>query len=163
VAVVVVAGGVAIVYGVVTRGPRVDQPIAFSHAVHIGEANVQCVDCHLNAESERSAGIPGKQICFDCHDIDEEEGSNPEKDKLFAFDERDDEIPWQRVAITRPDVFFSHRRHVTSAKLDCLVCHKNQDTLTTPPKRSRHVMPMANCLACHAKNGMPEDCNACHR
>ncbi len=163
VALVVVVGGVAIVYGVVTRGPRVDQPIAFNHAVHVGEADVTCQDCHLNAESTRFAGIPGKQICFDCHDIDEEEGSHPEKDKLFSFDESDDDIPWQRVGVTRPDVYFSHRRHVTAAKLDCLVCHQHQDTLTTPPRRSRLVMGMDDCVDCHTKSAIPEDCNACHR
>lgn len=163
VAVVVVVGGVAIGYGVVTRSPRVDQPIAFNHVIHLGEASLQCVDCHLNAESTPFAGIPGKQICLDCHDIDDEQGSNIEKDKLFAFAELDGDIPWKRVAITRPDVFFSHRRHVTSAKLECLTCHKDQDTLIAPPRTSRHVMPMADCVNCHAEHAMPKDCNACHR
>ena len=162
-AVVVIVGATAMVREVVTRGELVEQPIAFNHVIHIDDAGMQCLECHLNAESAPFAGIPGKAICFDCHDIDEETGSHPEKDKMFAYDERSEDIPWGRVAITRPDVYFSHRRHVTSAKLDCLECHKDQERLTSPPRRTRLVMTMDDCLECHAKSGMVEDCNTCHR
>ena len=80
---VVVGGGVAIIYGRAQADQAVVQPIAFNHAVHIEEGHMQCVDCHPNATTGVYAGIPGRDICLDCHDIDEEEGSHPEKDRLF--------------------------------------------------------------------------------
>lgn len=162
-ALVVVVGLAAIVYGVVTRGKRVDQPIAFNHVVHLEDAGMQCIECHKRAETSVHAGLPGKNICLDCHDIDDEEGSHLEKDKLFGFDDVDEDIPWRRVAVTAPDVFFSHRRHVTSGKIDCLTCHRDQPTLSVPPPTARLVMPMTECIACHRQRNTTEDCLACHR
>ncbi len=160
---IVVVGFVTIVYGIAFRSERIVQPIAFNHVVHLDGAGMQCIECHMDAETGVSAGLPGKRICYDCHDIDDEANTHPEKDKLFAFDEQDMDIPWQRVAITRPDVYFSHRRHVTSGKLECTECHRDQPTLLTPPSTARLVMPMDACIQCHKKSGVSSDCLACHR
>ena len=160
---IVVVACVAIVYGVTGRGALVEQPLLFNHAVHIDEAGAQCLDCHKDAESDTVAGLPGKEVCFDCHDIDEEADTHAEKDLLFAYYERDDDLPWGRVEVTRPDVYFSHRRHVTSAKMDCLECHPKQPTLTSPPQYASLVMTMDDCLACHEEQRASVDCLACHR
>ncbi len=160
---IIVVGSAALVYGFVVRAPRVIQPIVFNHAVHVNEAGLQCAECHADAETHVYAGFPAKLVCLDCHDIDDEEGDHPEKDKLFAFDDDAHEIPWERVAVTAPDVFFSHRRHVRAAKLDCLVCHADQPTLSKPPSTARLVMSMDACIACHEENNASSDCLACHR
>lgn len=165
-ALVVVVGVVALVYGVVLREAIVVQPIAFNHAVHIDEAGLQCTECHTDAETAVRAGLPGKTICLDCHDIEEVEDvpdPDPEKTKLFAFDDVDHDIPWGRVAVTKPDVFFSHRRHVHSARMDCLQCHKGQSALTSPPSTAQLVVTMDECIECHEENGASTDCLACHR
>ncbi len=163
VVVIVVVGFVAIVYGFAATGERIVQPIRFNHVVHIDDAGMECIECHTGAASGVFAGLPGKAACLDCHDIDEEEGAHQEKDKLFAFDERDEDIPWTRVALTRPDVYFSHRRHVTSGELECVDCHKDQHTLSAPPAYARLVMPMDTCIKCHDESGASSDCLACHR
>ncbi len=160
---VVVVGMAVIARAYAGRGDRVVQPIAFNHVVHLESANLQCIECHRNAKTRVFAGLPSKDICFDCHDIDEEQHTNPEKDALFAFEDRSEDIPWRRVTRTRPDVFFSHRRHVASGAIDCLECHRDQPTLVTPPRYNRLVMPMNDCLACHEKRGVSTDCLACHR
>lgn len=161
--VIVIGGVVAVVYGVVLRAPRVHQPIQFNHVVHLDDAGITCDECHTGAATRTYAGLPGKAICLDCHDIDDEENTHPEKDKLFAFVDGDGDIPWRRVAVTKPDVFFSHRRHVTAGKLDCLECHKDQPSLTAPPPTARLVMKMDQCIECHDKSGASHDCLACHR
>lgn len=163
IAVVIVTGFVAIVRGFAPGTHSVVEPIAFNHTVHLNDAGLSCSDCHLNAATSVSAGIPGKEICLNCHDSDEESGKNPEKDKLFAYADRDAQIKWIRVTMTRPDVFFSHRRHVASAGLDCLVCHKDQKELTRPPSHVRLVMKMADCINCHREKGVRHDCLTCHR
>ncbi len=159
----VLAGCVAVVYGVVRRSPTVSQPIAFNHAVHVGGASLVCVDCHTDAGTRRDAGIPGKRVCFDCHDPDQEAGKHPQKDKLFSFAKSDAEVPWIRVAATRPDVFFSHRRHVGAAGMECLDCHAGQPSLTAPPSTVRLVMTMTSCIACHERKAVSTDCLVCHR
>lgn len=160
---IVLGGFVALGHAVGRRGVPVTQPILFNHTVHLNEAGLQCQQCHTDAATDRFAGLPGKASCLDCHDIDEEAGTDPEKDKLFAYDETDDDIPWVRVAILRPDVFFSHRRHVTGGGLDCLECHRDQPQLTQPPPTTRLVMRMTDCIACHDSKGVTHDCLACHR
>lgn len=163
VTVLILIGGVAVVHAVALRRPTVVQPVQFNHSVHVNEAGMQCINCHTDAETSVYAGLPRKEVCFDCHDIDEESETHPEKDKLFAYAETDDDIPWTRVAVTRPDVFFSHRRHVRAANIDCLECHTDQATLTAPPTTTRLVFRMNGCLDCHRKCGAGTDCLNCHR
>lgn len=163
VVVVVVVGVATAAYSVAVRGERAVQPLVFNHRVHIEDADLECIDCHTNAHTAVRAGLPGKTICLDCHDIDDEENTHPEKDKMFVFEDRDDDIPWVRVAVTPPDVFFSHRRHVAAAGLDCAECHPDQTTLTEPPPTVKLVMTMTECIACHEQNNTTADCLACHR
>ncbi len=163
VALILLGGFVAIGYGIATREQIVVQPIAFNHAVHIEDAGMQCIECHTDAETDVSAGLPGKEMCMDCHDIDEEEGTHTEKARLFSYAESDRDIPWVRVAVTAPDVFFSHRRHVTAGRMDCLECHPQQPGLTAPPSTARMVLTMDACIDCHENTGASDDCLACHR
>ena len=163
-AAIIVGGLVALGHGLAGRGRPVVQPIAFNHSIHVNQADMECMACHTDAAIDVYAGLPGKDICLDCHDIDEEqEDAHPEKAKLFAFVDSEGDIPWQRVALTKPDVFFSHRRHVSSAGLDCLECHPRQPTRTTPPSTAELVMSMDRCIECHEATGADTDCLACHR
>lgn len=171
VVVVGVFGGlVVVVYGVVTRGPRAVQPIAFNHALHLTDAGLECLDCHTDAKVRRYAGLPGKDMCYECHDpedvaeqIEEDGGVHSELVKLISFADADGDLPWQRVAVTAPDVFFSHRRHVKAGGLDCLKCHPAQPKLRAPPRTTELVMSMDDCLACHERSTVTTDCLACHR
>ncbi|MDP6610272.1 MAG: cytochrome c3 family protein [Vicinamibacterales bacterium] len=43
------------------------QPIAFSHGLHAGELQVDCLYCHAGAETSRFAGIPAAGTCMNCH------------------------------------------------------------------------------------------------
>src|SRR6516164_4778074 len=49
------------------RGYEPAQPIAFSHRLHAGELQVQCLYCHSGAERSRHAGIPAANVCMNCH------------------------------------------------------------------------------------------------
>src|SRR6516225_12415263 len=49
------------------RGYEPAQPIAFSHRLHAGEVQVQCLYCHSGAERSRHAGIPAASTCMNCH------------------------------------------------------------------------------------------------
>ncbi len=163
---VVIAGVAAVVHGFVFGyvGAKATQPIAFNHRVHLEEAGLTCLDCHTDAKTRVMAGLPGKEACLDCHDADDEDtAGHPEKAKLIPFADSDANIPWVRVAVTRPDVFFSHRRHVTAGGLECVKCHVDQPTLAAPPPRVRLVMRMNDCLACHEERNVSTDCVACHR
>jgi hypothetical protein len=161
--VVVFVGLVAVVYAIAGRQPAVTQPVAFNHALHLEGAGLQCLDCHTDAPTSVHAGLPGKRMCLDCHDVDDEVEEGSELAKLVRFADSEENIPWVRVAVTGPDVFFSHRRHVTAGRIDCLRCHPDQATLTAPPPVVRLVMTMDDCLDCHQDTGAGTGCLACHR
>jgi hypothetical protein len=49
------------------RGYAPEQPIPFSHRLHAGELNIDCLHCHAGAETSRTAGIPPAELCMSCH------------------------------------------------------------------------------------------------
>ena len=44
-----------------------EQPIAFSHALHAGENQVDCNYCHSSARHSKHSGIPSANVCMNCH------------------------------------------------------------------------------------------------
>ncbi len=45
------------------------QPIAYSHRLHAGELQIDCLYCHFGATKSRYAGVPPTQICMNCHGL----------------------------------------------------------------------------------------------
>lgn len=165
--VVLVISAVALLAAVHDRGGLPPQPIAFNHRVHLERVQgISCQDCHSSAPSEYFAGIPSKHVCFECHDPTEEDAdadaSKPEFAELMSFAGIDGDIPWHRVTASREDVFFSHRRHVTVAEIECRQCHPRMPDRTSPPTHEI-VMSMDTCMNCHRKSSTTVDCIACHR
>jgi hypothetical protein len=169
-ALLLVAGAVVLAARIHEAGSLPPQPIAFNHRLHLERVQgIACPDCHQFVASQTYAGLPSKLVCFGCHDPEAEAAdpaglaAKPVLARLMAFARTDDDIPWQRVTAIRPDVFFSHRRHVTVAKLDCRICHSEMPQRTSPPTRGPLTMKMATCLECHNKDHASVDCVSCHR
>src|SRR5213082_4312583 len=74
---------------------RIDQPMAFSHAVHVNGMRIDCRYCHAGAERSAAAGLPPTSACIACH----KEGLV--KSSMFAAVRRSvataKPIAWQRV------------------------------------------------------------------
>ena len=85
-----------------------DQPVKFSHRVHAGDNKIECKYCHNNAEHGKSAGIPGPELCMNCHMI-VRQGSRSGKHeiaKVVLSSEKGQDIEWIRVHnLPRPCVF----------------------------------------------------------
>jgi menaquinone reductase, multiheme cytochrome c subunit len=141
------------------------QPIEFNHRMHLEVAGLDCVDCHRFAATQTYAGIPSKSLCLECHDMDVAATADPSQPDRFAtlraLVEQEGDIPWVRITNVPDDVFFSHRRHVAVAGLDCRECHADMADRTTPPRRIER-MRMSACTKCHEKHGRPSDCTDCH-
>ena len=45
------------------------QPIAYSHRLHAGEMQIDCLYCHFGAKKSRHAGVPPTQVCMNCHGL----------------------------------------------------------------------------------------------
>ena len=126
-----------------------DQPIKFSHAVHAGQNQINCLYCHGSAEYAKSAGIPSANVCVNCHMIVREgkRSGRFEISKIFTAIEQKQPVKWNRVYSLPDHVYFNHAQHVKAGKIDCLTCHgnvKQMDRISQVPDLS-----MGWCINCH--------------
>jgi len=133
------------------------QPIAFSHRLHVGEAELDCVLCHAGARDEDFALLPAAPTCMTCH-VGVKTNS-PEVARLAAAAEGGGRIPWVRVYQVPDYVFFSHREHVGKGEA-CSTCHGPVETRDVLEKEVSTGMNA--CLDCHRERGAPVHCAACH-
>ena len=135
-----------------------DQPIAYSHKQHIA-LGLQCIDCHISADTSAAATIPSVRKCMLCHA--KIASTKPEIQKLAAFASSKREVPWQRVYGFPPEslVKFQHGAHFR-ARIDCATCHGDMTQAATAERLVQHSM--GTCLTCHRKYKAPEDCGTCH-
>jgi hypothetical protein len=137
---------------------RADQPIAYSHKVHI-EHGLKCLDCHSGADTGARATIPSVAKCMLCHAkiaVD-----NPEVKKVAQYAAARREIPWERVYGFDPAVLvrFQHAPHIR-AGVPCAQCHGDMTQAATAQRLVNHNM--GTCLSCHRQNHASEDCATCH-
>jgi hypothetical protein len=138
------------------------QPLAYNHKVHVEKAELKCTECHLYAEQKASASIPTLEVCRNCHS-EEPLSESPEEQKLIQYIAEGKEIPWKRIYRVPDHVYFSHRRHVVGGELECKVCHGDVAEFTKPVSSPVVPVTMENCMACHKKRKVTNDCLACHR
>jgi hypothetical protein len=126
-----------------------DQPIKFSHAVHVTDNQIDCQYCHTTVRSSKSAGIPDVNICWNCHSI-VREGSNSGKhqiSKVVEAWESGTPIQWIRVHNLQDHAFFSHAQHVEVGKIECATCHGAIEEMDRVKQVSD--LSMGWCVNCH--------------
>lgn len=145
------------------------QPIAFSHALHSGQYQMDCQYCHFAASRSRHAGVPPAEVCLNCHS--QVKKDSPEIQKIAAAVAAGRPIEWVKVHRLPDHAFFSHQDHV-AANVTCQSCHGPVETMV----RVEQVAPMTMgwCLECHRARGAgpvrasgdqvpTTDCSGCHR
>ncbi len=155
-----VAVGIMLTRAQVYAAP--EQPIAYSHKVHV-EAGIQCLYCHTSALQSPIAGIPSLQKCMGCHNVIKTD--SPEIQRVSSYIERGEPIPWVRVNYQPDFVYFNHQPHL-GAGLNCETCHGDVGQMDVI--RQTVKMDMGWCLECHInqpeeKVGRLVDCLACHK
>jgi hypothetical protein len=137
---------------------RAQQPIAFPHNKHI-KMGMECVDCHIGADTRASAGIPSVTKCMLCHA--KLGRDKAEVKKVIDYANQKIEIPWQRVYSfdVSAHVKFKHAPHY-QAGIGCATCHGDMANATVAEKVVHHNM--GTCLTCHRQKNASEDCAACH-
>ncbi len=137
---------VALVFGPENSavGYAPEQPVPYSHALHVGELGMDCRYCHVDVENTARANIPPTQTCMNCHAT-----IKTESEKLapvFQSDATGEAIPWIRVHDLPDYVFFNHSAHVT-AGVGCVSCHGRIDRMDVV--RQEEALTMGWCLDCH--------------
>jgi len=130
-----------------------EQPIFYSHKVHAGVNQINCLYCHAGAEKGRHAMIPSPNVCMNCHkQINEYTGTEKlitaegkevdgtaEIQKLYKYAGWDPQrkdyirdakgdiiakpIAWTKIHNLPDHVYFNHSQHVKVGKVQCQRCH----------------------------------------
>jgi hypothetical protein len=152
------------------KGPNLKQPIAYSHAIHVGQLGMDCLYCHTNVDKSPVANIPNVETCMNCHKYvkrrHDQTIDSPEIAKLAKYYDDNKTIPWVHVHWLPDHVGFNHKRHVL-AGVRCATCHG--DVSTMPIIHQVVPLSMGFCVTCHKANrentAHPAnlDCYTCHK
>ncbi len=132
------------------------QPIPYSHKQHVA-MGLKCAGCHEMADPGEMMSIPAAAKCMTCHQSVKKD--SPAIQKLAAFADRKEPVPWVRVYQIPGYVFFSHKEHLATGAT-CETCHGRV------PERERLFretdISMGGCMNCHRANRASLDCTFCH-
>lgn len=120
------------------------QPVAFSHALHAGQLQMDCRYCHTSVEVSSHSSIPNNQTCMNCH-------QHIQTDSPLLATVRESwnsgkPIPWVRIHQAPDYVYFNHAVHVNRG-VSCVECHGQVNQMEVV----WHDQPqsMSWCLECH--------------
>ena len=173
--------GYWIVNGAVNMGRQTNympkQPVFYSHKVHAGINQINCLYCHAGAEKSRQAMIPSTNVCMNCHkQVSEYTGTEKlvtyegkevngteEIQKLYAYAgwdpakkdyKRDAKgnimaspIEWVKIHNLPDHVYFNHSQHVAVGKVQCQSCHGAIQEMDEVHQASD--LSMGWCVNCH--------------
>ena len=149
------------------------QPIYYSHKVHAGLNQINCLYCHGNAYEGKSATVPSVNICMNCHktitsyekgpklfDRDGKEingtaeiakvhkaaGFDPSKPNAWDASKAKP-IEWVRIHSLPDHVYFNHSQHTRAGKVQCQTCHGNIPEMDEVKQFSE--LSMGWCINCH--------------
>ena len=172
-----VVGGYYVAKGAIglgrQQGYSPTQPIYYSHKVHAGINQINCLYCHGGAWESKHAGIPTLNICMNCHKaiqtyekgpkLYDEDGNEidgtAEIKKLYKYagftpgpgaqwDPSKGKSPeWVKIHNLPDHVYFSHAQHVNAGKVQCQTCHGNIQEMDKV--RQVAELSMGWCINCH--------------
>lgn len=178
-----VFGGYMVAKGAIGLGRQKDyqpvQPIYYSHKVHAGINQINCLYCHGSAEQSKHAAIPSVNTCMNCHKaiqayekgpkLFDEDGNEidgtAEIQKLYEYAGFDPNQPnkWDPSMIKKPiewvkihnlpdHVYFSHAQHVTAGKVQCQSCHGAINEMGEVKQVAD--LSMGWCINCHRESSV---------
>lgn len=142
--VVVLAGAVKGYEFTHNQGYQPTQPIAFSHKLHAGQLGMDCLYCHTSAEKSRHATVPAVESCMGCHSVVRTD--RPEIQKLKAYYDKGEPVPWVRIHSLPDHAYFNHAQHV-AAGVACQTCHGNIQEMEIVEQAVN--LSMGWCMSCH--------------
>lgn len=133
------------------------QPIPYSHKTHLA-LGLTCDFCHTNPDPGKLMTYPATSICMSCHTSIAT--NKPAIQKLAAFAQSQQPIPWVRVYTVLSGVNWAHRVHL-QAGMKCEMCH-GQVAQMQVMSEATSVVTMYSCLRCHEQNNAKSACSTCH-
>ncbi len=120
------------------------QPVPFSHKHHVGELGIDCRNCHAQAETYATAGMPPTHTCMTCHSQIWTGSAMLAPVRQSLAD--NEPLAWTRVNRLPDYVYFNHSAH-TTAGVGCSSCHGAVDTMNLTYAAKSFTMQF--CIECH--------------
>lgn len=172
-----IVGGIFVTRGLIDFGRQKnyepEQPIFYSHKVHAGINQINCLYCHGAAMESKHAAVPSVNVCMNCHktintyekgpqlfrtDGSEVNGTK-EIEKLYSYAGFDPKnaaawdpskakpIPWTKIHNLPDHVYFNHSQHIKTGKVQCQTCHGEITNMDEVYQFSE--LSMGWCINCH--------------
>lgn len=156
------------------KGYQPTQPIYYSHKVHAGTNQINCLYCHSGAQDSKFSNIPSVNVCMNCHkSINKYEGEDvltredgtsvngtAEIQKLYEYagwnpatkkyDKPGKPIEWVKIHNLPDHVYFNHSQHVKVGKQQCQTCHGPIQEMGEVKQFSE--LSMGWCVNCHRES-----------
>lgn len=147
-----------------------EQPIYYSHKVHAGINQINCLYCHGGAMEGKHANIPSVNVCMNCHmAINEYNGpklyaadgteinGTAEIQKLYEYAGWDPAtgkytgngkpIEWIKIHNLPDHVYFNHAQHTKAGGVQCQTCHGEIQKMDEVYQFAN--LSMGWCINCH--------------
>ena len=150
-----------------------EQPIYYSHKVHAGINQINCLYCHGAAMDSKHAAIPSVNVCMNCHktintyekgpklfrENGTEVNGTKEIEKLYSYAGFDPKnaaawdpskakpIVWTKIHSLPDHVYFNHSQHIKAGKVQCQSCHGEINNMDEVYQFSE--LSMGWCVNCH--------------
>jgi len=144
-----------------SRGYQPEQPIKFSHKLHAGINQINCLYCHAGAEKSRHAMIPSPNICMNCHkgvQQGQDDAGTAQIAKLTSYYNDKKPIEWTKIHNLPDHVYFNHSQHVVVGKVACQTCHGPVETMDEVYQFAS--LSMGWCINCHRETKVQFASNA---
>lgn len=121
-----------------------EQPVPYSHQLHVGQLGIDCRYCHTYVDMSSHANVPSTETCMNCH-------SQIQTASLKLLPVREswatgNPVPWVKVHQLPDYARFSHAVHVTNG-VGCETCHGRVDQMEVVSLVE--PLSMGWCLECH--------------
>lgn len=127
-------------------GYRPEQPVPYSHGLHVGQLGLDCRYCHTTVETAAFAAIPPAQVCMNCHA--RVKTGSPRLQAVRDAAAGKAPVAWVKVHDLPDYAFFDHSAHVRRG-VGCVSCHGRVDRMEVVEQEA--PLSMGWCLDCHRR------------
>lgn len=127
-------------------GYQPDQPVPFSHAIHVKQLGMDCRYCHSFVEVSGHSNIPNTQTCINCHGQGKIKSDSPRLAPVQESWKTGRPIQWVKVHKLPDYAYFNHAVHVNRG-VSCYSCHGEINEMSVVYEAK--PLSMAWCLECH--------------
>lgn len=127
-----------------------EQPVPFSHQLHVGQLGMDCRYCHTAVFEGPHANVPASQTCMNCHNpkMANVKGNSPLLAPIRESYDTGKPVEWKRVHKLPEYAYFNHAVHVNKG-VSCVSCHGQVNEMKIVGHDQ--VLSMGWCLQCHVE------------